>query len=92
MIYATWVTQNQVVVPGKAVIKAVVLTATGAGDADATLYEGRDDAGRVLFVIRALANYSQQIAFDGGVPVEDGLYVQLGSNVEGVLILWEPLE
>ena len=90
MLTGTWVTQDQVVVSGRAQIKAVVLTAMGAGNADVTLYEGLDDAGRVILVTRAPAGHTQQITFGEGLPVEDGLYIKLGANVEGVLVLWAP--
>lgn len=90
MNYAHWVTQSQAVIYGKANIKSIVITASSAGPAYAILYEGRDDAGKVLLECRLPANEIYQITFDGGIPIQDGLYVLLVSNVEGVLVLWEP--
>jgi|GEM_PF-4715321 len=90
MNYAHWVTQSQAVIYGKANIKSIVITASSAGPAHAILYEGRDDAGKVLLECRLPANEIYQITFDGGIPIQDGLYVSLVSNVEGVLVLWEP--
>ena len=92
MGYAHWVKQSQAVFYGAGRIEHVVLTATSAGVADVTLYEGRDDAGKELLVIKAPADGTRHVSLSPGLPVESGLYVKLGSNVEGVLILWEPLE
>jgi len=91
MVNCHWVTQSQAVVYGKARIKGIIVTSTGAGAASVTFYEGRDNAGKVILVLRALANYSQQVTFDGGFPISDGLYVELGANTEGVLVIWEPV-
>ena len=92
MLHAHWVTQSQAVIYGRAAVKAIILTSDGTGAADVTLYEGRDDAGKVILVLRTPTNYSYQVTFDGGFPIQDGLYVKLGSNVAGVLVVWEPLE
>ena len=92
MNYAHWVTQSQPVFYGAGRITHIVLTATSAGVADITLYEGRDDAGKVLAVIKAAADGTRHVSMGRGLPVSSGLYVKLGSNVEGVLVLWEPAE
>ncbi|MCD6261188.1 MAG: hypothetical protein J7J28_05335 [Thaumarchaeota archaeon] len=92
MVRAEWVTQSKRVIEGKGKIVGIVLTSTADGPADATLYNGRDDVAPVLFTIRTTANRSLQIGFDGGVPVHGGLYIKLGSNVEGVLVLWESMD
>jgi len=90
MIYCHWVTQSQAVIYGRAAVKAIILTSDGGGAANVTFYEGRDDAGKVILVLRTPTNYSYQVTFDGGFPVADGLYVKLGANTEGVLVIWEP--
>ena len=90
MNYGHWVTQSQAVFYGKGLIKHIVLTATSAGVADITLYEGQDDAGKVLVIVKAAADGTRHVSLGQGLPVSSGLYVKLGSNVEGVLVLWEP--
>jgi len=92
VVRAEWVTQSKQVIEGAGKIIGLVLTSTSAGPADVTLYNGRDDVAPVFLVLRALANYSMQVTFDGGIPVRSGMYVKLGSNVEGLLVLWEPVD
>lgn len=92
MSYAHWVTQSRPVFSGPGLVSHIVLTATAGGAADITLYDGTDDAGKPLVVIRAPASSSRPVSFGQGLPVEDGLFIKLGTNVEGVLILWAPAE
>ena len=91
MGYASWVTQSQAVLYGKAAIRSIVITSASSGPAYVKFYEGRDNAGRILLECRVPANEVYQLDFQDGIPVQDGLYVELVSNVTGVLVLWEHL-
>ena len=91
MAKLTWVTQDGLVAEGPLRLRSVTLVATTAGAADVTLYHGRGTDGRVLAVMRTGASTSRNLPLSGGVELPQGLYVDVGSNVEGVAVVWEPL-
>lgn len=86
---STWVTQSGHVIEGPATIIAVALTSTGTGAADATLHVGRDDTAQVLTKIRCTTSNTNQVDFTPGVQIPDGLFVALGSNVDGLLVIYD---
>lgn len=89
---ARWVTDDQVVVNVPVKLVAVVLTATSGGAASATIYDGVNDDGEIVAVVKALANTTFSMEFYGGVHITTGIYVDLGSNVQGLLVVYEPEE
>ena len=91
MSYSDWITQSGVVFPNNGKLLAVGIVATSAGAATATLYHGRDDAAKTVLKVSAPASDSKGFRPPNGIPLPNGLYIALGSNVDGVLVVWEPL-
>ena len=91
MAELSWITADQQVVSGPLRLLAVTLVATSAGAADCTLYHGRGTDGVKLAVLRTGASTSRNLPLPRGVDLDQGLYVDVGSNVEGVVVVWEPL-
>lgn len=54
-----------------------------------TLYDGNSTAGRLVMVIEGEADITMGLTFPGGLHLEHGLYVDLGTNVDEALILWD---
>jgi len=92
MAHATWVTQSKAVFLGGAKLLRADLVATSSGAATATLHAGVDDAAPVLVQLSAPTSGMRSISFQPGLELVEGLYVKLGSNAQGVLILWEELQ
>ena len=92
MAHATWVTQSKAVLLGGGKLLRADLVAAGSGAAQAFLHQGVDDAAPLLVCLSAPANSMRSISFQPGLDLTEGLYVRLGANVQGVLILWEPPE
>ena len=92
MAHATWVTQSKAVLLGGGRLLRADLVATSSGAATATLHQGVDDAAPVLAQLSAPASGMRSISFQPGLDLTEGLYVKLGANAQGVLILWEPPE
>jgi len=66
----------------------VLLVSTTGGDV--TLYNGQDaGSGRVVGRFEAIADQSTSIPFYPPLRCENGLYVDVGSNVTELLVLWE---
>jgi len=89
MAYSKWVTDNELVVNIPINLKAIVLSATAAGAATATIYDGINDTGEVVAVVKALANSTLPMEFYGGVHISTGIYVELAGNYEGLLVVWD---
>lgn len=70
----------------------VLLTCDGVGNADITLYEGANTGGRRLFTLKALQHQSNTFPLPGGLLLQDGLFVDVGTNVLEAFIVYEPLE
>jgi hypothetical protein len=68
-----------------------VISASVSGG-DATFYDGTSTAaGRKILKAKGLANISYDVNFRVPLYCPRGLYVDIGSNIDEVLVLWEPL-
>jgi hypothetical protein len=66
---------------------AVILTSVTGGDA--TIYDGRDaSSGSKVITLEGIANQSTPVMFPQPVTLQSGLFVDVGSNVTEVLVLW----
>lgn len=83
-----WVTADGLVFEGQGNIDAVTIVSDTVGVVDVTLKDGTNEDGETFLTVRALQNDSRHLAFPGPCPVDQGLYVDIGSNVAGVLIVW----
>lgn len=85
-----WLTVDTMLAPGECeLIYAYVVPS--AADADVTFYSGENTTGQQVVQIKEAAISGH--AFWPAVPVycRKGLYVDVGSNVTGVLVVWRGL-
>ena len=75
----------------KTVLYQVVLTDDGVGVADVTVYDGINTGGRVVSIVRTLQNATLQINFEGGIVLQQGLFVDVGSNVGSCLVRYREM-
>lgn len=73
---------------GRCILFGIIIRVSVAGAA-VTVYDGQDASGRLVAVIEAAANLSWAVEFAGGLRIEDGIYVDLGTNVDDVLVVWD---
>lgn len=78
--------QDAIVTEQPAILKRIVLLVSTDGG-DVTLYDGTSTAGRKIQQFKALANQPQSIELD--VPCLEGIYIDVGSNVTGCLVVFE---
>lgn len=84
-------TVDRVIVAGAAILHRILLLVSVTGG-DATLYEGQDPtSGRVIARCEAIADETRVIEF-GGLYCPRGIYVDIGSNVTEVTVIYEPVE
>lgn len=86
-----WVTEDRLVSADRFELWGFVLvTSTDGGSI--TLYNQRSaEAADTMGTYKALANSPLSVMFPRGVSCERGLYVDVGSNVTGVLIIGRPI-
>lgn len=67
-----------------------ILTGDGGGVADVTLYDGANASGRQVLTLWASTVESRIALLPIPITLEDGLFVDVGSNVTGVFVLYVP--
>ena len=83
-------TADKQIVEQKAYVAGVIILASVAGG-DITLHDGRGNAqGRKFATLKGDANISLPIMFDKPVCFENGIYVDVGSNITEYTVLWYP--
>jgi hypothetical protein len=85
------ITADTLLCRGPALLYGAVLTSDGVGTADVILYDGPNTSGRRLFQLLAPTTQSVPVILPAPVPLEDGLYIDVGSNVGDLFILYAPL-
>jgi hypothetical protein len=84
------VTADQVVSTKPVLLYGVVILTSVTGG-DATLYNGVDaGAGRHIIRLEGTANVSKPVNFPKGLLCDRGLFVDVGSNVTEVVVIYEP--
>ena len=84
------VTVDTLLYPNPTLLGGLVLLTSVTGG-DVTLYDGQDAAsGRVVGRFEGIADQSTPILFPWPLRCEGGLFVDIGSNVTEVLVLWVP--
>ena len=67
-----------------------LLVSTTGGDV--TIYDGLDaSSGRLIATIKGTANVSSILDF-GGLQLDRGLFIDIGSNVSEVTAVFDPVE
>ena len=74
-----------------AVYHGAVLRAAAAGTATATVYDGLATTGEPIDAFRAGAEEHDFHMLDPGVALREGLYIDLGDNVEFFTVYYEPV-
>jgi hypothetical protein len=87
-----WITADGLVASGPIVLRSISVVSDGVGAADATIYDGISDDGQTVAKITALSGDTRTLSFGDGIILPTGLYVDVGSNVTGVSIVWDALE
>ena len=85
------VTEDRLLNEGDSILYGLcVLSSAGGGDV--TLYAGLDaSSGRKIGRFEGANNQSNPIPFPKPIPCENGLYVDVGSNITEVLVFWSPV-
>ena len=85
-----WLTADEQVIEHPCLLKGIVLLVSTTGG-DVTLYEGLGTAGSSqIGRFEGIADQSTPIDLHG-LLLERGLYVDIGSNVTGVLVIYKPI-
>ena len=84
-------TADGIISTGPMALHGVVAKASAA-NAQVLVYNGTDpNSGSLVITIEGPANQSWPIMFTKPLYLPSGGYVDLGSNAEEVLIIWEPI-
>ena len=67
----------------------VILTDDGVGPADVTIYDGHNTGGKVVSIVRTLQNTTLQINLEGGITLQQGLFIDVGTNVGSCLLRYK---
>ncbi len=85
-----YLTADEIVAEHPLILRGLVLLVSTTGG-DVTLYDGLEAAGgRLIGRFEAIADQSTPIDLFG-LHVEHGLFVDIGSNVTSVLVVYDPL-
>jgi len=86
----TQIKSDQIVNEGHTLLAGFIIEAS-ADPGDVSLYEGLDaSSGRYFGKFKGLTNDSKPIIFPVPVYFDRGLFVDVGSNVTGVTLIWAP--
>lgn len=83
------ITVDSVITERDALLVAVYLTATAAGTATATVYNGVDTNGRKIHTLSTPASRSEKIEPVSPIRCDEGIFIDVGNNVEGVCVVWQ---
>lgn len=85
----TVLTGDGAVVKSAAWLHGLVLLVSTTGG-DVTVYAGQDTSGQKIGRFEAIADQSTPVMFNPSIECDSGIYVDVGSNVTEILILWSP--
>lgn|SRR3990167_4892650 len=85
------ITQDERVATGPLVFAGLLLAADGVGTADVTVYDGADAGGRQFATFRTPTSRTESHGLPVGAHFSQGLFVDLGSNVEECVVFYAPL-
>lgn len=85
-----WITGDELLSHGRCELCLIVLTSSD-GNGDVTLYDGENTNGRQICKFEGLANRSVPFGFHHHIYCRRGLYIDVGSNVTGLLVQWKEL-
>lgn len=85
-------TKDMVVSQRQCILHQAVIVSNGQGEATSTLYDGVNTAGRKLLTIKSVDKNMHSVRFADGIWCSEGLYLDIGDNVDGVLLGWMSVE
>jgi len=85
----TNITADARITSSAALLHGLVILASVTGG-DVTVYAGQDVGGRKIGRFEGVADHSRPINFRPAIECDSGIYVDVGSSITEVLILWEP--
>lgn len=85
-----WVTADQVVSVVPSELVYAFLSLRGAGSA--TIYDGVSTSGDVVAILQdAVGGHAVPLVPPEPILCPRGIYIDVGSHVDGILIMWRPL-
>lgn len=85
-----WVTADELLEHGPGIISYVILTAFN-NPCICTLHDGVDANAKVIATLKTTTAQSRPYAFHDDLLFREGLYVNFGEYVLGILVVWHPL-
>jgi len=85
-----WITADELLSHGACELISIAQTSSD-DTSDATFYDGEDTNGKTILKLEALANRTAFAKFNVPIYCRRGLYVDVGSNVTGILVQWREL-
>lgn len=82
-----WVTADELLCPGACDLIYAALVPSGA-TTDSYLYDGEDTSGTVIINLYAATARVMPFAPKAPVYCRRGLYVDVGSSVTGIFVMW----
>lgn len=86
-----WLTADQLVNEGRTLLCQLIVNASADGGS-VTIYDGLNANGDLVGVFDGLAAGCNPIAFGRGVCLTRGLFVDIGSNITGVTVIYRPID
>lgn len=87
----TLVTVDQIVNQGETVLYSLTFF-SDAGEGEARIYEGMDaTSGRQIVPMIEADRFIPQASWDPPLRLERGLFVDMGSKMDAVLVQWDPI-
>ncbi len=80
------VTGDQRLISRPSFLFSLVITSDGGGEADGAIYDGANTKGTFRFDLYCVDEAQQQLSFDPPVYMPHGIYVDVGSNVESIVV------
>jgi hypothetical protein len=83
-----WVTADKIVQKGPCFFCGADLSPSAAA-ATVTIYDGQDTGGKVIDILVTAVKSNWQLQPPGKLRCNQGIYVDVGSNVSGVLVFYQ---
>lgn len=83
------VTADRLLFPGRGLWGGFILL-TSATNAGVTVYDGLDEkSGRQLAVLQGFQNVPVPFTFEFPIPIDRGLYIDVGSDITSIMIVFK---
>lgn len=87
----TYTAVDRIITTHPALLLGVIVLAS-AGGGDVTVYEGQDaTTGQKIGTFEGANNITNSMMFGPGLDCGRGIYVDIGSSISGVIVIWSPL-